>query len=311
MNGVLYFHRISDVRMGGAARRNLTMFQKLCGPDAFKNVAIVTTRWDEEEKEIAESRLVELKKKPFKEVLDGGGEIFRHDRSSQSAKKIITHLASKDAISLLIQREIVEDRKELAETAAGEELHREIMQQVEKHKKEMSELIEEMEQAHKDSSMLQDLENECLELRERMAHWQAESEKLANPDMQKLPKTGLQLESSLPQEPQVIQGAETSRAGNGKDVDQPTSSDVPLIAPSTSPQASTSRPWSSLQTLKEYINMFVGSPSQWFTLMRSACNYLLSFCATNPTVTQEAQETSQRMAEEGESDGGKSGRATV
>lgn len=247
--------------MGGAARRNLTMFQKLCGPDAFKNVAIVTTRWDEEEKEIAESRLVELKKKPFKDVLDGGGNIFRHDRSLQSAEKIITHLASKDAIFLLIQREMVDEHKGLAETAAGEELHREIMQQVEKHKKEMSELIEEMEQAHKDSNMLKDLENECIELRERMAHWKAESEKLASPNTQKSPNTGLQSKISLPQELQVRQEEETSR--NGKNADQPTSSNVPLPPPSTSPHSSsTLRPWSSRQGLKEYITTFVGTPSQ-------------------------------------------------
>ena len=33
--------------MGGASRRNYTMFEKLVGPSALSNVSIVTTRWDE------------------------------------------------------------------------------------------------------------------------------------------------------------------------------------------------------------------------------------------------------------------------
>lgn len=276
MNGVLYFHRISDIRMGGAARRNLTMFQKLCGPDAFKNVAIVTTRWDEEKKETAESRLVQLQNQPFKEVLDGGGKIFRHDRSSQSAETIITHLANKDAISLLIQREIVNEKKGLAETAAGEELHREIMQQVEKHKKNMSELMEGMKQAH-NSNMLKGLEDECLEVREHMAHWQAESEKLANMTTQS------QLESPLV--PEFQQGGETLRPGNGQGADQHTSSDVPLLAPSRSPQISTPR-------ALEYFHIFLGL---LITLMCSVYDYLLSFCVTNHTVIQEAPSEGDRQ----------------
>ncbi|KAF8727253.1 hypothetical protein AX14_007450 [Amanita brunnescens Koide BX004] len=156
VNGILYFHRISDVRVGGTWKRNFTMFKKLCGEDAFNNVAIVTTRWDQETKEVANRRLAELKDKPqlFKTVIDGGAEIFKHDhRSEESARKIIRHLINKSPKALLIQREMAEG-KEVLETSAGQELQREIMEQTEKHRKEMAELLEEMEQTRDDAGIV-------------------------------------------------------------------------------------------------------------------------------------------------------------
>ncbi|KIK57233.1 hypothetical protein GYMLUDRAFT_263288 [Collybiopsis luxurians FD-317 M1] len=181
LTGILYFHRITDVRMGGASKRNYTMFQKLCGPEACKNVAIVTTRWDDQDLEVLQSRLNELKTKPtlFKSTLDGGGAIFKHDATSQSAHAILQYLLSptREAVPLAIQRQMIDEQKELAETDAGEELHRDIMKQMEKHRKEMKELMELMEEAKEDEDM-QDLERECQELRDRMTHWLSESEKL-------------------------------------------------------------------------------------------------------------------------------------
>lgn len=184
MNGVLYFHSISSDGIGNET----TKFKKLCGSDAFENVAIVTTRWNEEEKATAYAHLVKLGEEPFKEILDGGGEIFRHDRSAQSVKEILTHLVSKDAVSLLIQREIVLEHKKLAETAVGEELKREIMRQVEK-------LKEKREKTHEDPTMqLEDIENDYLRI--QLAHWYAESEKLVKSNARKLPRSTVQLLSS-------------------------------------------------------------------------------------------------------------------
>ena len=180
MNGILYFHRISDVRVGGTSKRNFTMFKKLCGEDVFSNVAIVTTRWDQENEGVANKRLEELKSKPqlFKTVIDGGAEIFKHDhRSEESGHKIIRHLINKTPNALLIQREMAEG-KQVLETSAGQELQREIMEQVEKHQKEMTELLEEMEQT-RDEGGIEDLEEECRVLRDKMARLQAESQKLA------------------------------------------------------------------------------------------------------------------------------------
>ncbi|KAJ3571767.1 hypothetical protein NP233_g3530 [Leucocoprinus birnbaumii] len=179
VHGILFFHRISDVRVGGTSKRNFTMFKKLCGEEAFENVAIVTTRWDQETDIIGNERLTELRAKPqlFKAVIDGGGEIFRHDRNEESGRQIIQHLVGKAPKSLLVQREMAEG-KEVLETTAGQELQREIMEQVERHRKEMTELLEEMEEI-RDEAGLAELQEECQALRNKMARLQEESQKLS------------------------------------------------------------------------------------------------------------------------------------
>ena len=156
------------------------MFKKLCGEDTFNNVAFVTTQWDQVTKEVADRRLDELKAAPqlFKPVMDGGAEIFKHDyRSEESGRKIIRHLINKAPKALLIQSEMVEG-KEVLDTSAGQELQREIMELMEKHRKEMTELLEEIKET-RDEAGIGELEEELRALRDKMAHAQAESQKLA------------------------------------------------------------------------------------------------------------------------------------
>ena len=41
LSGLVYLHRISDPRMPGSAKRNLHMFQRLCGPQCLQGVVLV------------------------------------------------------------------------------------------------------------------------------------------------------------------------------------------------------------------------------------------------------------------------------
>ncbi|KAJ8094228.1 hypothetical protein PM082_006766 [Marasmius tenuissimus] len=184
LSGVMYFHRITDVRMGGASRRNFTMFQKLCGEEAFSNVAIVTTRWDLEEQEVAMARFEEMKSKPqlCRPIVDKGGSMFPHNRTPESANEIIRHLITGTSpVPLLIQREMAEGMK-LSETTAGRELEQEILKQVESNQRQVAEIIEEMEQIQ-DSTELEALEEDIRALRERATHWQTEAAKLSGPPL--------------------------------------------------------------------------------------------------------------------------------
>ncbi|KAF9259473.1 hypothetical protein L218DRAFT_947600 [Marasmius fiardii PR-910] len=56
LTGVIYLHRISDLRMGGIARRNFNMFKELCGESSLKNVAIVTNMWGQMKRHQKEMR---------------------------------------------------------------------------------------------------------------------------------------------------------------------------------------------------------------------------------------------------------------
>jgi hypothetical protein len=60
LHGIIYLHRIQDVRMSGSARTNLRMFQKLCGEKALKNVILVTMFWDKVDLAEGERREAEL-----------------------------------------------------------------------------------------------------------------------------------------------------------------------------------------------------------------------------------------------------------
>lgn len=47
LSGLIYLHRISDDRVGGVARRSLTMMRNLLGDDNLQNLVLVTNRWEE------------------------------------------------------------------------------------------------------------------------------------------------------------------------------------------------------------------------------------------------------------------------
>lgn len=211
--------------MGGVARRNFKMFQKLCGTGAYRNVAIVTTRWDEVDVQIGREREEELVSKPtlFKGVLDGGATYFRYSRTSQSAKKILNHLLDLPPTELLIQTEIVGERKNVPDTLAGLELRKEILKLEEQHKEDMRALQEEMEEAMREheNGAVADLQKELQELRKKMANLSEEKGKLSST---------LSLSPAL-HPPGAIKHA-SSKAGPSR---QPAQPNVPVKSPSSPP----------------------------------------------------------------------------
>jgi hypothetical protein len=123
------------------------MFKELCGDDSLKNVVIVTNMWAGVDKETGEAREAQLMKedKFFKPVLDKGAQIVRHDNTPETARAILSHVIENTPLPLRIQTELVDQGKNLSETAAGAELNRELMEQIKKHELEMKELQKEMQ----------------------------------------------------------------------------------------------------------------------------------------------------------------------
>ncbi|KAF9259854.1 hypothetical protein L218DRAFT_873661, partial [Marasmius fiardii PR-910] len=144
--GIIYLHRISDVRVGGISARSFRMFRKLCGEASLKNVVIATTRWSEVLFEVAEARERELMEKDlfFKPVLDRGAKMIRYDNTAHSAHTLIRSMVQNEPLPLLIQTEVVDDNKNLAQTAAGQEIKDEIETLISRHEREIRELREEM-----------------------------------------------------------------------------------------------------------------------------------------------------------------------
>lgn len=125
LSGIVYLHRIQDNRMQGAAMKNLHMFRKLVGNDGLKNVLLVTTMWDKVSQDEGMSRENELRNSPdfWKPLVDKKSKVLRHDRGPASSYDIVQKIIRGDTrVTLDIQRDMVDNNKSLAETAAGAEV---------------------------------------------------------------------------------------------------------------------------------------------------------------------------------------------
>ncbi|KAK7033310.1 GTP-binding protein A, partial [Favolaschia claudopus] len=179
--GIIYMHRISDGRMGGIARRHFRMFRKLCGGDTLKNVVIVTSMWGQVDRKIGEAREEQLATDDrfFKPALDQGARLVRHDQTTESAHAILHSLLGNRPQALQIQRELVDEKKDISQTAAGEELNREIAKQVKRHAEELTKLGQEMKDAIREKD-----EQWKAELRFETSRYQAEISELQDQSKQ-------------------------------------------------------------------------------------------------------------------------------
>jgi hypothetical protein len=181
--GVIYMHRISDIRVGGVSRRNFNMFRRLCGEKTLKNVVIVTNMWSRTDLEVGEAREAELASRDifFKPVLNMKAQMVRNDNTLDSARAILRRIIKNHPVALRIQEELVDEHKDISQTEAGEELNRELMEQVRRHQVELKKLKEEMTAAIKeqDEETRRELEEEYRKLHAEMTRVQDDSQRLA------------------------------------------------------------------------------------------------------------------------------------
>lgn len=182
LSGILYFHRISDVRMTGAAMRNLNMFKWLCGKSFLRNVVIVTNMWGDVSPRVGHAREAELRNDDifFRRILKSGAQMARHMNTMHSAEDIIRIALGNRPRPLRIQRELVEDGLEIAQTSAGEELNREINAEIRKYQGEIRMLEEEMQEAirDQDDEAGKEIEAEAIRLQKQMERAENDAEKL-------------------------------------------------------------------------------------------------------------------------------------
>ena len=122
------------------------MLRELCGEDTLKNVVIVTNRWEEVAKDVGDAREEELMTKEifFKIALDKGARMVRHRNTYESASAIVKTLIDNTPRPLLIQKEMVDEKKQLLDTAAGEVVNHELLEVMKIHRAELENLKDEM-----------------------------------------------------------------------------------------------------------------------------------------------------------------------
>jgi hypothetical protein len=128
-------HEISQIRMHGTSRKNLTMFKKLCGPDAASNIRLVTTKWSHVKEFIGQERERQLCEIYWNEMMGQGSSVVQFRDTLESAWDIVNSIVAKNPVgSVLIQRELVDLRKTLPETEAGIALRQELEALLEEEK---------------------------------------------------------------------------------------------------------------------------------------------------------------------------------
>ncbi|KAK4183987.1 hypothetical protein QBC35DRAFT_517856 [Podospora australis] len=123
--GIIYLHRITDVRMTGSARRNLLMFKQLCGDNYLKKVILVTTMWGKGPTRVAVDRERELVDAPefWGSMISKGSKCSRYYNNAVSGRNIIHKLTDHGSpIATELQKELVDESRELGQTSAGQEV---------------------------------------------------------------------------------------------------------------------------------------------------------------------------------------------
>ncbi|KAF5351032.1 hypothetical protein D9756_008415 [Leucocoprinus leucothites] len=161
ISGILYMHRITDIRMTGSIMKNFEMFQKLCGNDFFNRIILTTTMWPNEhygfdglqelEREF-EAREQDLKETYWKFMTASGSKVRRFTGTPHSAQRIINEIVISERDSqeqfyvkiVQIQREMAYESKPVPGTQAGKHLHGVLAELVERKNRTLDELMTEL-----------------------------------------------------------------------------------------------------------------------------------------------------------------------
>ncbi|GAB1318341.1 hypothetical protein MFIFM68171_08551 [Madurella fahalii] len=132
--GAIYFHRITDRRFGGTAKKSLTIAKNICGRDFFPYVAAMTTMWDTieqgkyEEYEELNRQLETLG--GYLRLSETGPTIFKRLRNDkESCREVLNHFGllamTETPPQLLLAKESRKtglSRNGIGKTTAGKEI---------------------------------------------------------------------------------------------------------------------------------------------------------------------------------------------
>ena len=164
------------------------MFEELCGKNAFQNVILTTTMWDEVDEETGEDREAELKTEYWRSMLERGSTTSRFLRTRESAFDLIDSLieAANRRSSVLLQDELVVMRKSLPATAAGQELFSAMGKLVSQREDLLRRIRHEMKRSDGDKMTLEPLQEEHQKLQNSLKATVIEMRRLRLPLGQRL-----------------------------------------------------------------------------------------------------------------------------
>lgn len=155
--------------MAGTPLKNLRMFRELCGKKALENIILVTTMWDEVDEHVGAAREKELRGKYWKAMIDQGSATARYHGTSESAWDIVERFTIQRQ-AVLLQKEMVDLKKQLPETSAGQELYMALEVLVKKQADILQKIRAETrrQETGQDPRILQALQAECEAIRQQL-----------------------------------------------------------------------------------------------------------------------------------------------
>jgi hypothetical protein len=150
LTGIVYLHRITDVRMSGNAFKNLRTFKKMCGNQSMSSVVLATTMWSGVTPDEGAIRETDLRDTAefWGDMLKEGSAMYRHTNDIHSALNIITHLINRKTTTVLgLQKEMVDLKRALDDTEAGREVEGEMIKQRQMFERKLKGAQEEMAEA--------------------------------------------------------------------------------------------------------------------------------------------------------------------
>ena len=148
LTGVVYLHRITDIRMTGTSLKNLRMLRSLCGTDTLGNVMLVSTIWDSvvEAEGVKRERELLADRTFWGQLKEDGASIWRYNNTQADAIAMVEELVKRKPVVLQIQRELVVQKKALIDTSAGQSVNDIFNELEKKHAEEIEALKQEMAQ---------------------------------------------------------------------------------------------------------------------------------------------------------------------
>ncbi|KAK2769812.1 hypothetical protein CKAH01_15007 [Colletotrichum kahawae] len=140
LKGVVYVHRITDIRFSGSNVKTLEIMKRVCGEKALKNVLLVTSRWNEVEEETGADREHQLRDEFWAYMLAHGSCVSRFHGDRPSAISLVSQLLMKDSVVLRLQHEIIDEGKKLNMTSAGAFVENSLEEAREEYSKEIRNL---------------------------------------------------------------------------------------------------------------------------------------------------------------------------
>jgi len=134
LDAIIYLQRISDIRIGRAARRSIRLFQghgesnNDFGPTYMSNIILATNRWDHvtETEGILREKKLENHAEYWKSLKENGSRIARFTGTRESALELISLAMGNTPQPLQVERKVVDPKDSANEPAAGRLVNEEL-----------------------------------------------------------------------------------------------------------------------------------------------------------------------------------------